>query len=244
MKTLAKSILRRLPAPPVMPLVMALVRWRAAALAPKESLRFLFDLDSRLYALQGQKAVEYGGGVHIKHRLMRYHDFFVERIGEDEHVLDIGCGIGALAHGIATRTGARVTGIDHNARSIEIARARHAGPNLTYLVGDAFKDLPAERFDAVVLSNVLEHIHDRVPFLKAVQARIAPRRLLIRVPLYDREWRVPAREEVGAEWRLDDDHKTEYTVSSFHAELAEAGLTATSLDIRWGEIYAVVEAAG
>jgi len=39
-------------------------------------------------------AIAYEGGVHPKHRLTRYHDFFVERVRTGELVLDIGSGKG------------------------------------------------------------------------------------------------------------------------------------------------------
>ena len=47
-------------------------------------------MDAAFYGIQGQgKAVEYDGGLHTKHRHMRYHDFFVARIYPGERVLDI-----------------------------------------------------------------------------------------------------------------------------------------------------------
>jgi 2-polyprenyl-3-methyl-5-hydroxy-6-metoxy-1,4-benzoquinol methylase len=56
-------------------------------------------------------AIAYDEGVHAKHRLTRYHDFFVERIRPGERVLDVGCGKGELAHDIAERSGATVVAI-------------------------------------------------------------------------------------------------------------------------------------
>jgi len=91
---------------------------RANVLPSDEALCFLFRLDGRLYTLEGTKAVEYGSGIHTKHRHMRYHDFFVERISTGERVLDMGCGIGALAHDVAEKAGANVVGIDLNADNI------------------------------------------------------------------------------------------------------------------------------
>ena len=64
--------------------------------------------------------------------------------------------------------------------------------------------------------------------------------MLIRVPMFDRDWRIPVRKDLGVDWRLDDDHKTEYTQKSFHAELSQAGLEAVEETIRWGEIWATV----
>lgn len=209
----------------------------ARRLPPDEALRFLFDLDARLYGLQGRHAVRYGGGIHTKHRHLRYHDFFTERVQPHETVLDIGCGHGAVAHAIATRTGAQVTAIDLSPESIRLARERHAAPNVQYICGDALTDLPRGHYDVVALSNVLEHIEHRVDFLRSMLEAVTPARLLIRVPLFEREWRVPLKRELGVEWRLDRTHYTEYTNESFLEETKAAGLQVTHLEVRWGEIW-------
>jgi SAM-dependent methyltransferase len=210
----------------------------AGARSPGEGLRFLFDLDARLYSLHGEMAVAHGGGVHPKHHLTRYHDFFTARIHAGESVLDIGCGIGAVAHDIASRCGATVTGIDMSEANIATARSRFSHTDLTYLVGDALEIIPEGNFDVVVLSNVLEHIEDRVGFLRRAQSAAQARRWLIRVPLFERDWRVPLKRELGVEWRLDPTHFTEYTQESFQEETVAAGFDITHLEVRWGEIWA------
>ncbi len=67
-----------------------------------------------------------------------------------------------------------------------------------------------------------------------------PKRFLIRIPLFEREWRVPLKKELGVEWRLDTTHETEYTLESFSSEISEAGLRITHQEVRWGEIWAEV----
>jgi SAM-dependent methyltransferase len=209
----------------------------ARRLPADEALRFLFDLDERLYRLQGRHAIRYGGGIHTKHRHLRYHDFFTERVQRTETVLDIGCGHGAVAHAIALRTGAAVTGIDLSPDHIRLARQRHAAPGVEYICGDALTDLPRGHYDVVVMSNVLEHIEHRVEFLRRMLEAATPHRLLFRVPLFERDWRVPLKRELGMQWRLDRTHFTEYTNESFLAEMEEAGLAVTHLEVRWGEIW-------
>jgi hypothetical protein len=86
---------------------------------------------------------------------------------------------------------------------------------------------------------VLEHLQNREALLARLQATIVPRCILIRVPLYERDWRVPLKQELGVEWRLDPTHETEYTVDSFQRELNGAGLSVSDMQVRWGEIWAV-----
>lgn len=219
-------------------LVHGLVTRRVAAMKPDEALRFMFRLEAALYPLLGRYAVLYGGGLHTKHRHTKYHDFFVERCRPEDNVLEVGCGIGSLAHDIAERSGCRVDGVDINPQSIEDGKARFSHPNLAFSVCDATVDLPVGRYDVVVLSNVLEHLTDRVRFLRRLMEKTGGTRCLIRVPLFERDWRVPLKRELGVEWRLDPTHETEYSLESFAAEMAEAGLEIIHREVRWGEIWA------
>lgn len=72
----------------------------------------------------------------------------------------------------------------------------------------------------------------------AILATAKPARWLIRVPTYERDWRVPLMDQLGCECRLDATHETEYTRESFHEELSQAGLAIIHEEYRWGEIWA------
>ena len=220
--------------------VLRSVQRRVGSLPAADALRFLFNLDAYCYILEAQKGAEYEGGLHPKHRLMRYHDFFVLRVKPGERILDIGCGNGALAYDVAEKGFVEVVGIDLNEANIQQAKSHWAHPRISYINGDALKDLPQENFNVVILSNVLEHLPDRPQFLANVQSIIQPKRMLIRVPLFEREWRVPLKKELGVEWRLDLTHETEYTLESFTVEMEQAGLAITHQEVRWGEIWAEV----
>ena len=138
--------------------ILSLVNERISVLSADESLRFLFHLDARLYALQGQEAVRYGNGTHPKHKHMNYHDFFVNRIHKNEHVLDIGCGGGFLANDLAAR-GFQVVGIDASVESLRIAQERDETRSVQYQVEDAYQvSFDANTFDVVCAMDFLEHV--------------------------------------------------------------------------------------
>jgi len=225
-------------------LLQKLIEKRSANVPPDEALRFLFRLDAALYALQGPLAVAYNGGVHTKHRHTAYHDFFVDRIKKGERVLDLGCGIGAVAYDLAQRAGAIVDGVDLNKASIAEAKRRFVHPNLHFTVQDALKLDVKQTYDVVLLSNVLEHLNSRPEFLKRVQQLTSAKRLFVRVPLFERDWRVPLKKELGVEWRLDLDHKTEYTLDSFAEDVENAELKIKHLEVRWGEIWSELAPLG
>jgi SAM-dependent methyltransferase len=213
---------------------------RVATGKPRLAVRTLLKIDGDLSAALDEAATRYDNGAHVKHRLTRYHDFFVARIRRGERVLDVGCGIGSVAHDIAVRAGAKVIGIDTSDHNLAFARQRFPHPDLVFMEADALHFVPSEPVDVVVLSNVLEHIEQRVAFLRTLVEQVRPARLLVRVPLFERDWRVPLRQELGMSYFSDSTHCTEYTAESFAEEMMRAGLAITHTETRWGEIWAEV----
>ncbi|OGT89666.1 MAG: hypothetical protein A2286_10590 [Gammaproteobacteria bacterium RIFOXYA12_FULL_61_12] len=202
-------------------------------------LRRLLVLKDRLEWIINERAMAYGGGEHPKHRLTRYHWFFIDRIEDGERVLDVGCGYGAVARSIAReRPRCTVVGMDLNEPRLAQAQASVNPPNLRFLTGDATREVPPGAWDAVVLSNVLEHISERARFLRDLVRVTGASRILIRVPLFERDWQMPLRQELGLSYFSDDDHKIEHRLAEFHDELAAAGLRAKEVVTLWGEIWA------
>jgi SAM-dependent methyltransferase len=208
----------------------------------RRAVRELLVSYDDVYQALDRAAIAYDGGVHVKHRLTRYHDFFVQRVRPGERVLDIGSGKGELAFDLATRAGATVVGVDNDPSHLSFARERHAHERVEFLEGDVLRDLPNGHFDVVVLSNVLEHLEPRVEFLRQVLESATPHRILVRVPVYARDWTVPLKAEVGLRAYWEPDHAIEYAPETLRDELAEAGLEISELILVWGEIWAVAEA--
>ncbi len=203
------------------------------------ALKRLFHIQDDVQLIINERALAFGGGEHPKHRLMRYHDFFVARIPPGARVLDIGCGYGAVARSVARGVeGAEVTGIDNNPERIREARAADNPANLAFVEGDALVDLPAGDWHTIVLSNVLEHIDRRVEFLGRLRDALAPAQILVRVPLFERDWQIPMRRELGVGYFSDPTHFIEHTLDEFDAEMAAADLVVVERVTMWGEIWA------
>ena len=206
---------------------------------PRDALARLFEVSDRLDYFLNRAALDYGSGTHPKHRLMNYHQFFLDHIRPGEKVLDVGCGYGAVSESMA-RAGAEVTGIDMDAGLIEQARRRVSALPLRFIVVDVTRDIPVGRYDIIVLSNVLEHIVERINLLKKLYLQYHPRAMLVRVPMINRHWTVPLRQEIGLFQFSDPTHVIEYTERSFREEVSMAGLSVLELQVRWGEIWALV----
>lgn len=208
--------------------------------APADALRRQFEVHDMADKVISERAMTLGGGVHPKHRLTRYHDFFVDNIAPGSSVLDVGCGYGALARSMAERVErSQVTGIDSDEPRLTQAQNAANPDNLTFVLGDALQDLPSQQWDVMVLSNVWEHIEKRVEFMRGLLEKVQPQRVLIRVPVFERSWHLPMRKELGIGYFSDTTHFIEHTLEEFADETARAGLKVEQQDIRWGEIWAV-----
>ncbi len=208
--------------------------------SPADSLRRAFNVADTVNLVIAERATAYGEGEHPKHRLMAYHDFFVKNIEPGSRVIDVGCGYGAVARSIAERVpDATVLGIDMDAGRLGQAKSADNPDSLTFVEGDVLTDLPDGQWDVVVMSNVLEHIDERVDFLKELAAAARPEKVLIRVPLFERDWHVPMRRELGVGYFSDKTHFIEHTLDEFANELDAAGYRVLDQKIRWGEIWAV-----
>ncbi len=206
---------------------------------PGIGLARLFQLRDKIDWVINERAMVYGNGEHPKHRLTPYHQFFIQRVQDGDRVLDVGCGYGAVARSIAyTHPYCKVVGIDYDEGRLRQALDSNNLPNLHFIKGDATKEVPVGPWNIVILSNILEHIVDRVGFLRSLQASSSSPRYLIRVPLFERDWQMALRRELGVDFRSDNDHKIEHTQPEFLAEISAAGLVPLEIQTLWGEIWA------
>tara|TARA_Y100000589_G_scaffold316293_1_gene340884 strand:+ start:2354 stop:3109 length:756 start_codon:yes stop_codon:yes gene_type:complete len=201
-------------------------------------LKKLFKLKDKLEWVINERALFYGNGIHPKHKLTRYHDFFVDRINDGEVVVDIGCGYGAVARSIAkSKVKSKIYGIDIDEEKINQATSYKNPPNLIFLKGNAEKSMNIKA-DVIVLSNVLEHIFLRNEFLNNIRRSTNAKKFLIRVPMFERDWQIPLRKELKTNFFSDDDHKIEHTIDEFKNELKKSDFEITYISTVWGEIWA------
>lgn len=200
------------------------------------------------YKLAGRFASIVNNGVHPKHQILKYKEWFLDKISSGDVVLDIGCGTGMLPALLADK--ARfVYGIEINTDSIKVAKQINQKVNIEYIACDATKYdysgcIP---INCIVLSNVLEHIEHRTEFLKklitCVNWEIShSKKFLFRVPMLERDWLVLYKKQMGIDYRLDSTHYVEYTIAQFESELKQAGITVQEIETRFGEIFAVSKA--
>ena len=210
---------------------------------PAISIKNLFLIKDKLDLIINERALKYGSGIHPKHKLTNYHQFFIDKINNGENVLDVGCGNGSVAMSIAKKLPkSSITGIDINKKSIEFAKQKQKDSNLNNLnfINGNINDYKIVS-DVVILSNVLEHIDNRITFLRNLRKLSGARTFLIRVPYFKRDWQIAFRKKLGMYYFSDNDHKIEHTLEELTKELGSANLVIKETKIIWGEIWSECE---
>src|SRR5687767_5511904 len=103
---------------------------------------------------------------------------------EDSSVLEIGCGNGDL---LAHIHGSKKTGIDFSPEYIAWARQRHAGSGIDFLEMDANNIVLQEKYDLIILSNLIGFVNDIQNVLEQVRKCCHPNTKII-VQYYNALW--------------------------------------------------------
>lgn len=207
-------------------------------------LKPLLIFDQYLYFIIGQYASLYYGGKHPKHDIINYADWFNSNIEKNWIVVDVGSNKGEMSIKL-TQKAKKVFGIEIDKKLYQESILK-SNDKIEFINCDAtkFDYSKIPKVDCITLSNVLEHIENRVFFLDSLRKNVNFKNkplFLIRVPMIDRHWLVLLKKNLGLDYRLDDTHFIEYTKESFLNEINQANLRVSKFDVRWGEIYAVVE---
>ena len=163
---------------------------------------------------------------------------FEDRVWKDNpsaRLLDVGCGAGANARALRERhPSLHIQGVEPNARAAELAG--EAGINVFHgYSSDFIATSPKESFDALMLSDVLEHIPDPVKFLRELLAFEGTRdaTFLISVPnyavWYNRVSTLFGRFEYAWSGLYDRTHLRFFTKNSLEKLLGYLGLRAVEV---------------
>jgi 2-polyprenyl-3-methyl-5-hydroxy-6-metoxy-1,4-benzoquinol methylase len=102
-------------------------------------------------------------------------------------LLDMGCGDGALAGVLHSELGMPVAGVDTNEKGVALAKAMFGARGFTgefRLVGGYDSGFPDASFDAVVCSDVIEHVDNPESMLREIHRLLVPGgRLVITTPI-------------------------------------------------------------
>ncbi len=172
--------------------------------------------------------------MHPHHICKVEEDWFLEYLGKDNLVLDLGCGNGEYSFESASIC-KRVVGIDFSSENLAVANrqlARNRLNNISFVKHNLETDnLPFQdsSFSAVLFQDVLEHLNRRNFVLLEISRVLQKDGLLfISVPNRDTSWK-RLQQRFGLSYYDDADHKIEYTQNEIIAELTRSGFLVTEV---------------
>lgn len=118
-----------------------------------------------------------------RHYQKLLRNYFTFLIPPGLRVLEIGCGLGDL---LAAVKPARGVGVDFSPEMLKLARQRH--PGLEFHAADAAEFSTSEKFDYIILSDLVNDLPDVQVVLERLQAAATPNTRLV-VNFFNNLWR-------------------------------------------------------
>lgn len=155
------------------------------------------------------------------------------RLGKG-NLLDVGGGTGYFA-ATMQQAGWRVTGLEPDEGARNVAMQQHS---LKLLPGEELFNLPANKFDAITLWHVLEHVHDVKKYIVTFKKLLSDNgKLFIAVPNYTSYDAM----SYGPNWAGYDvpRHLYHFTPQTMQWLMKESGLKITSIKPMWFDSFYV-----
>ena len=104
-------------------------------------------------------------------------------------MLELGCGQGDLLAALKPSFG---VGVDFSPEMIERARKRHADPNLKFILADAHAPPLEEKFDVILLADLVNDLWDVQAVFENLRPLCTPRTRVV-MNFFSRLWEMPMR---------------------------------------------------
>lgn len=171
---------------------------------------------------------QYGTDDHfwVRHRNIVFDRHFGSLIRSVEQIGEVGCGHGLLLSHIAKAYNQAADGFELNLNALKLCPPV---PGNLY-VYDIFVRHPefTNKYDVLILMDVLEHIEDEEGFLKAVQDHLKPGGFLI--------IGVPMRQHLYSAYDKADGHYRRYSSRYLRSTVKSSGFQIRKV-VEWGHSY-------
>jgi 2-polyprenyl-3-methyl-5-hydroxy-6-metoxy-1,4-benzoquinol methylase len=138
------------------------------------------------------------------------------KLVEGKNVLDVGCGSGRLSKTLLEK-GYSVVAIDNDWKAVEIAKKK----GIMAFASDINDWQTAEKFDCIILGDVLEHIEDDKSAMRKVHGMLTPNGCIV--------VNVPSYQVLFGKHDTALGHKRRYSNKELKTKLKESNFTIESM---------------
>jgi SAM-dependent methyltransferase len=138
------------------------------------------------------------------------------KLVEGKNVLDVGCGSGRLSKTLLEK-GYSVVAIDNDWKAVEIAKKK----GIMAFVSDINDWQTIEKFDCIILGDVLEHIEDDKSTMRKVHGMLTPNGCIV--------VNVPSYQVLFGKHDIALEHKRRYSNKELKTKLKESSFTIESM---------------
>ncbi len=171
---------------------------------------------------------EHGTADHfwVKHRNAVFDRHFQSIVRSAAQIGEVGCGSGLILSHLAHTYQKAADGFELNLHALNLC-PQLPGNLYIYNIFQRHPDL-VDRYDLLMMMDVLEHIEDEVSFLQAVQDHLKPGGWLI--------IGVPMRQHLYSTYDQADGHFRRYSPQYLRSVVDRAGF-GVQKTVQWGHVY-------
>ena len=162
----------------------------------------------------------------VRHRNAVFDRHFGDIIRASQFIGEIGCGNGLMLSYIASQYKKAADGFELNLSALDLC------PTIpgTLYVYDILSKNPhlVEKYDLIMLIDVIEHIEDETPFLLAAREHLKPGGLLI--------IGVPMRQHLFSAYDVAAGHYRRYSTRNLKSLVQNSGFEVKKI-VQWGHLY-------
>jgi 2-polyprenyl-3-methyl-5-hydroxy-6-metoxy-1,4-benzoquinol methylase len=188
----------------------------------------IIQLDQPAVVSMADSWFEHGTPDHfwVKHRNAVFDRHFKTIVRSAAQVGEVGCGSGLILSHLANTYQKAADGFELNLHALKLC-PKLPGNLYIYDIFQRHPDL-VDRYDLLMMMDVLEHIEDEVSFLQAVQDHLKPGGFLI--------LGVPMRQHLYSTYDKADGHFRRYSAKYLQSVVEKAGLSVQKT-VQWGHAY-------
>lgn len=165
---------------------------------------------------------------------MGLYNFLDNKISDQHHLLDFGCGTGVNTNQLGKMCKS-IVGIDYMPGRIEEARNDFSGDNIEYVCDNAIDYMRSNKnkFDVLICVNALEHLDDPVQILKDMKNYFSY--LCIEVPDFESSYLNASKKMIGEGINYsDEDHIYEWDRDELQDIFTDLELKILDSEFRFG----------